>query len=140
MISTASFVIEVFKIPVYTVCLSNAFSLAVTSTLASILITLHLALLGQRYLFPFKRSISAWILIPLVVPPFVGAVGVKQILGIQGALNAFLVKLGLVDVAMPIDWLGEGRFWGVVIMNALHLYPILYMNIAASLSNIDPAL
>lgn len=137
---TAAFVIEVFKNPVYTEGLWNAFALGVTSTVASILIAFPLALLGHRYLFPFKKSLSALILIPLVLPPFVGAVGVKQILGIQGALNAFLVKLGLVDVAMPIDWLGEGRFWGVVIMNALHLYPILYMNIAASLSNIDPAM
>ncbi|MGB0774545.1 MAG: ABC transporter permease, partial [Akkermansiaceae bacterium] len=30
--------------------------------------------------------------------------------------------------------------WGVVIMNALHLYPILYMNIAATLSHLDPAM
>ena len=137
---TAAFVIEVFKNPVYTEGLWNAFALGVTSTVASILIAFPLALLGHRYLFPFKKSLSALILIPLVLPPFVGAVGVKQILGSQGALNAFLVKLGLMEAAMPIDWLGEGRFWGVVIMNALHLYPILYMNIAASLSNIDPAM
>lgn len=137
---TLSFVGEVFKNPVYTEGLWNAFALGVTSTVTSIIIAFPLALIGHRYLFPFKKSLSALILIPLVLPPFVGAVGVKQILGIQGALNAFLVKLGVVDVAMPIDWLGDGRFWGVVIMNALHLYPILYMNIAASLSNIDPAM
>ncbi len=137
---TFSFVIEVFKNPVYTEGLWNAFALGVTSTVASLFIAFPLALIGHRYLFPFKKSLSALILIPLVLPPFVGAVGVKQILGIQGALNAFLIKLGLADAAMPIDWLGESRFWGVVAMNALHLYPILYMNIAASLSNIDPAM
>jgi len=137
---TFSFVGEVFKNPVYTEGLWNAFALGITSTIASLVIAFPLALIGHRYLFPFKKSLSALILIPLVLPPFVGAVGVKQILGIQGALNAFLVKMGWVDAAMPIDWLGDGRFWGVVIMNALHLYPILYMNIAASLSNIDPAM
>ena len=137
---TFSFVGEVFKNPVYTEGLWNAFALGITSTVAAMGIALPLAMIGHRYLLPFKKSLSALILIPLVLPPFVGAVGVKQILGIQGALNAFLVKIGLVDAAMPVDWLGEGRFWGVVIMNALHLYPILYMNIAASLSNIDPAM
>ena len=69
-----------------------------------------------------------------MLPPFVGAVGVKQMLGVTGSLNAFLEKIGLMDPSAPIDWLGEGRFWGIVIMNALHLYPILYMNIAASLA------
>jgi iron(III) transport system permease protein len=137
---TMAFVGEVFKNPVYTEGLWNAFALGVMSTLTALCLALPLALVGHRYLFPFKKSLSALVLIPLVLPPFVGAVGVKQILGIQGALNAVLIKLGMVDVAMPVDWLGEGRFWGVVIMNALHLYPILYMNIAASLSNIDPAM
>lgn len=137
---TFSFVGEVFQNPVYTEGLWNAFALGITSTLAALLIAFPLALVGHRYLFPFKKSLSALILIPLVLPPFVGAVGVMQILGIQGALNAFLIELGMVDAAMPVDWLGEGRFWGVVAMNALHLYPILYMNIAASLSNIDPAM
>lgn len=137
---TLSFVAEVFKNPVYVEGLWNAFALGVSSTVVSLFMAFPLALIGHRYLFPFKKSLSALILIPLVLPPFVGAVGIKQILGIQGALNAFLVHLGIVDVAMPIDWLGEGRFWGIVAMNALHLYPILYMNIAASLSNIDPAM
>jgi iron(III) transport system permease protein len=70
----------------------------------------------------------------------VGAVGIKQILGVSGALNAFLIDLGLMSAAQPMDWLGEGRLWGVVTMNALHLYPILYMNIAAALSHLDPAM
>lgn len=137
---TLNFVAEVLKNPVYVEGLWNAFALGVTSTIASLLIAFPLALIGHRYLFPFKKTLSALVLIPLVLPPFVGAVGVKQILGIQGALNAILVHIGLVDVASPVDWLGEGRFWGVVAMNALHLFPILYLNIAASLSNIDPAM
>jgi len=137
---TLDFIHEVFVNPIYVEGLWNAFLLGIFSTLASLVIAFPLALLGHRYRFPFKKTLSSLILIPLVLPPFVGAVGVKQILGIQGALNAVLVKLGLLDVAAPIDWLGEGRFMGIVIMNALHLYPILYMNVAASLSNIDPAM
>jgi iron(III) transport system permease protein len=39
-----------------------------------------------------------------------------------------------------IDWLGASREWGIVLLNALHLYPILYLNIAASLANIDSTL
>ncbi|NNC89932.1 MAG: iron ABC transporter permease [Akkermansiaceae bacterium] len=137
---TLAFVGEVFSNPVYLEGLRNAFMLGVTSTLASLLIAFPLALLAHRYRFPFKGTLGALILIPLVLPPFVGAVGVKQMLGVKGALNAFLVDLGLMDAGAPVDWLGEGRFWGVVIMNALHLYPILYMNVAAALSHLDPAM
>jgi iron(III) transport system permease protein len=44
------------------------------------------------------------------------------------------------EASHPYDWLAQGRFSGIVIMNALHLYPILYMNIAASLAHLDPAM
>jgi len=135
---TLSFVGQVFSNPVYVEGLLNAFLLGIMSTVVCLLIAYPLALLAHRYLFPFKKSLSALILIPLVLPPFVGAVGVKQILGVKGALNTFLMDLGILEI--PFDWLGEGRFWGIVIMNALHLYPILYMNIAASLANVDPAM
>ena len=131
---TLAYVIQVFANPVYLEGLWNALLLGVTSTVAALLIAFPLALLTHRYRFPLKGPLSALILVPLILPPFVGAVGVKQMLGVKGALNAFLEKLGMMDPAAPVDWLGEGRFWGIVIMNALHLYPILYMNIAASLA------
>jgi len=137
---TSAYVVQIFANPVYLEGLWNALLLGVTSTLAALLIAFPLALFTHRYHFPLKGPLSALILVPLVLPPFVGAVGVKQMLGVKGALNAFLEKLGMMDPATPIDWLGEGRFWGIVIMNALHLYPILYMNIAASLAHLDPAM
>ena len=74
----------------------------------------------------------------MILPPFVGAIGVRQILGQQGALNALLVHLGLQDPAAPIDWLGQGQLWGVAAMIALNLYPIIYLNVVAALANIDP--
>ena len=137
---TSAYVVQIFANPVYLEGLWNALLLGVTSTFAALLIAFPLALFTHRYRFPLKGPLSALILVPLVLPPFVGAVGVKQMLGVKGALNAFLEKLGMMDPAAPIDWLGEGRFWGIVIMNALHLYPILYMNIAASLAHLDPAM
>ena len=35
----------------------------------------------------------------VILPPFVGAIGIKQILGQYGALNAVIIKLGTLDVA-----------------------------------------
>jgi iron(III) transport system permease protein len=137
---TLAYVFEVFRNPVYVEGLRNALMLGVASTLASLLIAFPLALLGHRYDFAGRKVLGALILVPLVLPPFVGAVGVKQMLGVEGAFNALFIKLGMMDAAAPFDWLAEGRFWGIVAMNALHLYPILYMNIAAALTNLDPAM
>ena len=106
---TLAFVGQVFSNPVYLEGLWNAFLLGITSTLASLLISFPLALLAHRYVFPFKGALSSLILIPLVLPPFVGAVGVKQMLGVNGAFNAVLTDIGLMAADAPIDWLGNPR-------------------------------
>jgi len=137
---TLEFIGSVFRNPIYREGLWNAFALGITSTFATLALAFPLALIGHRYDFVGKKLLGVLVLAPLILPPFVGAVGIKQILGVNGAFNALLIKLGLMDAMLPYDWLAEGRFIGIVLMNALHLYPILYMNIAAALSNLDPAM
>lgn len=137
---TLAYVAEVFRNPIYLEGLWNSLVMGVTSTILAIAIALPLAFLTDRFIFPGKSLLSATILIPMILPPFVGAIGVKHILGQQGALNALLESVGLLDPATPIDWLGQSRLAGVVVMNALHLYPIIYLNVVAALANVDPAM
>jgi len=130
----------VFQNQIYLEGLINAFGMGIFSTLLALLIAVPLALIADRYVFPCKKALSAMILLPIMLPPFVGAIGVKQILGQYGVVNVALVQLGLLDPGETIDWLGTHRFWGVVFLNGLSLYPILFLNAAASLANIDPAM
>ena len=139
-ILTLAYLLEVFRNPIYLEGLSNAFLLAVASTALAIVLALPLAFLSDRFTFPGKSILSGLVLVPMILPPFVGAIGVKQILGQTGALNSLMQAIGLINPEHPIDWLGQGRFWGVVVMNALHLYPILYLNVVAALANLDPAM
>jgi len=137
---TWAYFLNIFTNPNYLEGMWNAFLLGITSTIVTFIIALPLALASYRWIFPGKKWLNILILAPLVLPPFVGAVGVKHILGVEGALNAFLTDLGMMDAADPTDWLGQGKFWGVVLMNALHLYPILFINILAALNKLDPAM
>ncbi len=137
---TLSYVLEVFRNDLYLEGLRNAFGMGLFSTILALLIALPLAFVSDRYEFPAKKAFSALILLPIMLPPFVGAIGVRQILGQYGMLNAGLVQIGWLDPGETIDWLGQSRFWGVVVLNALSLYPILYLNAVASLANIDPAM
>ncbi len=137
---TGRFVAEIFRNPIYLEGMRNAFGLALASTLAAFALAMPLAWLADRFEFPGKKIFSALLLAPMILPPFVGAIGIKRILGQQGALNAVLHQLGSLAEDRTIDWLGQQRFWGVVALNALHLYPILYLNVAAALANIDPAM
>ena len=137
---TFDFVAEVFRNRIYLEGLRNAFLLAVASTVATLAIALPLAFVADRFEFPGKKLLSALVLVPMILPPFVGAIGIRQMFGQYGAFNALLAKLGLCEVNGGYDWLGEGRLWGVVAINALHLYPILFLNLTAALANVDPAM
>lgn len=137
---TLEYVQLVFGNPVYVEGLLNSLKMAAGSTMGAMLLALPLAVLGSRFEFRGKAVLGSLLLVPLILPPFVGAIGVKQILGQAGALNALAVSLGLMDPARPVDWLGSGRLPGVILMNSLHLYPILYLNITAALANLDPAM
>jgi len=108
---------------------------AISSVLA-----LALALPVSRYRFAGKGLISALILVPMIMPPFVGAIGVHQFLTRYGSLNLLLMRLGLIDPRHPVDWLGEYPIWGVIFLEALHLYPILYLNLLAALTSLDATL
>jgi iron(III) transport system permease protein len=120
--------------------LGNSFLLACASTLLGALIALPLAVISDRWLFPGRTVLNSLILVPLILPPFVGAIGIKQIFGQYGACNAILQHLGLLAPGATIDWFAASPFWGVAIVQALSLYPIIYLNAAAALANLDPAL
>lgn len=112
--------------------------LATVVTVWTSLIGVPLALLTTRYTFPCKRFVSAAVLVPLILPPFVGALGMRQLLGRFGTVNLVLLDLGLLDE--PIRFLGGGTIAGVVVMQVLHLVPILYLTVAASAARLDHTL
>jgi iron(III) transport system permease protein len=131
---------EVFRNPIYLEGFTNALRLAVGSTLLAFAIAAPLAWISERFEFPAKRTLSAFLLLPMMLPPFVGAIGLRQIFGQEGAVNAVLHAVGWLGNNQVIDWLGTGREWGIIALNALHLYPILYLNLVAALANVDPVL
>ncbi len=137
---TLAYVAELFRNPIYVEGLVNSFWMGLFTTILAIVIALPLALVNHAWKFPGRELLNALVLVPLILPPFVGALGIRQFLGQAGVFNAFLIDLGLMDAAAPYDWLGEGRLVGIVLMNALHLYPIAYLNLSAALANLDPAL
>jgi len=137
---TLAFFGELFRNPLYIEGLRNSLALAVVTTGLVVCIALPLAVLAARFDFWGKAWLTGLILLPMILPPFVGAIGIRQILGPYGAINAMLVNLNLITWPQAIDWLGRGRFWAVAVTQALHLYPIFYLNAVAAIANVDPSL
>ena len=126
--------------PIYREGLLNSFLLACATTVLAFALGLPLAYCAERYRFPGKTLLTALILVPIVLPPFVGAIGLRQIFGQYGALNALLQHAGLLAQGATVDWLAHGRFWGIAVVEALNLYPIIFLNAVAALANVDPAM
>ncbi len=130
---TLTYLTGVFKNPIYREGLWNSLLIGLGTTVLSALIAVPLAWIANRFTFPGQGFLTALLLVPMILPPFVGAIGFQQIFGQYGALNAAL-NLG------AIDWLANGRYLGVILLQALSLYPIMYLNVAAALANIDHAM
>ncbi len=139
----SGFSLEYFELIItnetYREMLFNSFKMGISVTIMTTIFSLPIAYLLVRYSFKGRGILQGIILIPMIMPPFVGAVGMKQLFGLYGSINTLLAKLGLIDIMDPIDWFGSG-FAGVIFLSTLHLYPIMYLNVSASLANVDPSL
>src|SRR5687768_5457763 len=120
--------------------LLNSALIAVSVTIVCILISVPLALMSVRFNFWGKGIVSGLLLVPLILPPFVGAIGMRQILGRFGVLTSVAQGLGLADAGAPVDWIGSARMLGIILVESLALYPILFLNVSAALANLDPAM
>ncbi len=123
-----------FRRPLFREALVNSLAAGVAGVALASLLGVPLAFVTARYVFPGHALIQTLAVLPLVVPPFVGAVAIQQVLGRSGMLNLLLLPW----IADPIPFM-EGLA-GVVLVQALHYFPLIYLNTAASLANVDPAL
>jgi iron(III) transport system permease protein len=106
---------------------------AMTVALAS-LIAVPLATILARFRFRGAALIHTLGVVPLVMPPFVGAVAMQLIYGRNGTINLILND----HFGFRIPFM-EGLN-GVIFVEALHYFPFILLNLSASLGNIDSAM
>lgn len=118
--------------------IGNSVLIGIVTTILTTIVSFPLALINAKFDFRGKAILSGLLLVPMVMPPFVGAIGILRFFARRGSVNLSLMEWGIID--QPIDWLGpDNMFWAVVILEVLHLYPIMYLNLTAALANVDPS-
>jgi iron(III) transport system permease protein len=140
---TGGFTLDYFRLlfanPLQTQAIINSLQIGLMTTILTTLVALPLAIINTKFEFPGKTILSGLLLVPMVMPPFVGAIGFQRLFAQYGSVNLFLMERGF--ITDPIEWLSAGNlFWAVVILEVLNLYPIMYLNLTAALANIDPSL
>ncbi|MEY3886577.1 MAG: putative 2-aminoethylphosphonate transport system permease protein PhnU [Pseudomonadota bacterium] len=112
----------------------NSLYVAVMSAIFAALIAVPLAYFTVRFDFRGALLIQTLGVLPLIMPPFVGAVALQLIFGRSGTLN--LILNDAFGFTLPIM---EGLN-GVIFVEAIHYFPFILMNLTVALRNIDGAM
>src|SRR5882672_8455883 len=127
---------EFFTDRFYLRSLWHSMILGVATVIASSVLGITVAFLLVRYDFVGRNLFSYLTMIPIISPPLVGVLGFTFILGRAGTVNVLLMDL--FDLLRPVNFLYG--IHGVVLVETLHLFPMITLNVVDALGKVDPSL
>ena len=120
----------------YLKSLVNSLLLGIGTVITTSILGIAIAFLLLRYEFPGRGLFSYLTIIPMIMPPLVGVMGFVFIMGRAGTVNVILMDyLGL---SKPINFMYG--IHGVLLVETLHLFPLMTLSIVDALGKIDPSL
>ncbi len=114
----------------------NSILLGLGVVVCTSVLGIGIAFLLVRYDFWGRSLFSYLTLIPIISPPLVGVLGFVFILGRAGTVNVLLMDY--FDLGKPINFMYGLQ--GVLLVETLHLFPMITLNVVDALSKVDPAL
>ena len=112
----------------------NSLVVALASVFFASIIAIPLAYLTVRFEFRGALLIQTLGVLPLIMPPFVGAVALQLIFGRSGSVNLLLNEY--FGFTIPIM---DGLV-GVTFVESIHYFPFILLNLVAAMRNIDGAM
>lgn len=109
----------------------NSLYVAGVSVVIATVIALPLAYFTSRFNFSGSVIIQTLSFVPLIMPPFIGAVAMQLLFGSNGSVNLLLRDHFGITVPF-MDGLN-----GVIFVQSIHYFPFILINLSASLHNID---
>lgn len=112
----------------------NSFYVSAMSVVWASVFALPLAYLTTRFAFRGAALVQTLGFLPLIMPPFVGAVAMQLFFGRNGSVNLLLddwfdFKIGFME-----------GLNGVIFVQSVHYFPFILINLSAALRNIDRAM
>ncbi|MEO5699129.1 MAG: iron ABC transporter permease [Vicinamibacterales bacterium] len=112
----------------------NSLAVAGLSVVFASIIAVPLAYFTVRYRFRGAVLIQTLGVLPLIMPPFVGAVAMQLIFGRSGSVNLLLQEY----FGFTVPFM-QGLN-GVVFVESLHYFPFILLNLVVAMQNIDGAM
>jgi iron(III) transport system permease protein len=116
--------------------LANSILLGAATVAGTTVLGVAIALLLVRFDFRGRDLFGYLTLIPIISPPLVGVLGFTFIMGRAGTVNVLLQDW--FDLARPINFVYGVH--GVWLVETLHLFPMITLNVLDALAKINPAL
>ncbi len=123
--------VDFFNASLFRESFVNSFYVSAMSVVFATIIALPLAYFTTRFNFAGSTLIQTLGMIPLIMPPFVGAVAMQLFFGSNGSINLMLDEY----FGFTIPFM-EGLN-GVILVQSVHFFPFILINLSASLQNID---
>ncbi|MEX2221213.1 MAG: iron ABC transporter permease [Candidatus Rokuibacteriota bacterium] len=127
---------EFFTDRFYVRSLVNSMILGVSTVICASVLGIAVAFLLVRYDFAGRNLFSYLTMLPIISPPLVGVLGFTFILGRAGTVNVLLMDT--FDMLRPINFIYGVH--GVVLVETLHLFPMITLNVVDALGKVDPSL
>jgi iron(III) transport system permease protein len=114
----------------------RSMALGVAAVITTSVIGIAVAFLIVRYDFPYRTLFSYLTMTPMILPPLVGVLGFVFILGRAGTVNILLQEW--FGMEQPINFMYGAH--GILLVETVHLFPMMTMSILDALSKVNPTL
>jgi iron(III) transport system permease protein len=119
---------------------ASALGLSVGISLVSVLTTgvlgTALAVLLSRFDFPGRKVLRLFALLPMALPPLIGAVSFYFLYAESGILPRFLAQYFGADAAA----VSANGVWGVLLVHTMTMYPYFYLAVTSALAGSDASM
>lgn len=126
--------VDFFNTSLFRESFYNSFYVSIMSVIFASIISLPLAYYTSRFDFKGSAIIQSLGFIPLIMPPFVGAVAMQLFFGENGSVNLFL------DDTFGFKVPFMSGLNGVIFVQSIHYFPFILLNLSAALNNIDKSM
>jgi iron(III) transport system permease protein len=126
--------VDFFRTDLFLRSFWNSLYVSAMAVVGASVLALPLAYITSRFAFRGTVLIQTLGFLPLIMPPFVGAVAMQLFFGRNGSVNLLLD-----------DWFGFKIAFmdglnGVIFVQSIHYFPFILINLSAALRNIDSSM
>jgi iron(III) transport system permease protein len=116
--------------------LMNSLYISIISVITCAIVGVTMAFLLARYEFPGRKILSVLVLVPMALPPLIGALSFSFLYGESGVFPRFFkVILHLNKVPFSLNGIP-----GVIVVHTFTMYTYFYLSASAAIKGLDPSL